>query len=81
MCKPTKSTEGEDYEDDVPFDEEEDDEDEDVDDPGIVEAQPKMLSESMSFRELVGSTVILPCNVINTGLQNNDPYHSSFSTR
>jgi len=58
-----------DYEDDTPFDEEdEEDEDEEVDNTGNVEAPPQILSQTMSIRVKAGSTVILPCQVIHTGL-------------
>ncbi|XP_077277932.1 lachesin isoform X2 [Temnothorax americanus] len=67
LCKPTKSTEELDYEDDTPFDdEEEEDEDEEVDNTGTAEAPPQILSQAMSIRVKAGSTVKLPCQVTHT---------------
>ncbi|XP_014471498.1 PREDICTED: limbic system-associated membrane protein-like isoform X2 [Dinoponera quadriceps] len=63
LCKPTKSTEGEDYEDDPPFDEEDED-DEDVDDADFLGPQPQILSLPTSVRVTEGSTAMLNCNVI-----------------
>ncbi|XP_029161634.1 lachesin-like [Nylanderia fulva] len=67
LCKPTKSQEDFDYEDDTPVDEEDDENDEDEDDNlGTVEAPPQILSQRISLRVKAGSTVILPCQVIHT---------------
>lgn len=67
LCKPTKSTEDLDYEEDTPFDEE-DEEDEEEDNNQGTEAPPQILSQRLSVRVKAGSTVILPCQVIHTGL-------------
>ncbi|XP_011863765.1 PREDICTED: lachesin-like isoform X1 [Vollenhovia emeryi] len=67
LCKPTKSIEEQDYEDDTPVDEEdEDDEDEETDNTGTAEAPPQILSQPMSIQVEAGSTVKLPCQVIHT---------------
>lgn len=69
MCKPTKSTEESDYEDDTPFDDEdEEDEDEEADNTGTAEAPPQILSYEKSIRVNAGSTVELPCQVTHTGM-------------
>lgn len=79
LCKPGKSAEDPNYEDDPPYegedDEEEDDENEDADNLGVAEDPPKILSKPESFYVVAGSDVALPCDVIHTGLQNNrDPF-------
>ncbi|KAM0735086.1 Neurotrimin [Formica fusca] len=66
LCKPTKSTEDLDYEDDTPFDENDEEDEEEDDNLGTAEVQPQILSQRMSVRVKAGSTVILPCQVIHT---------------
>lgn len=67
LCKPTKSTEDLNYEDDTPFDEDnEEDEDEETDNIGTAEMPPQILSRAMSVRVKAGDTVILPCQVVHT---------------
>lgn len=69
LCKPTKSTEDNDYEDDTPLeDDDEEDEDEDTDNFNVADKPPQILSVSKSIRVKPGSTVSLPCQVINAGL-------------
>lgn len=67
LCKPTKSTEELDYEDDTPFDEE-DEEDEEEETDNTDTDEPQILSHGMSVRVKAGSTVVLPCEVVHTGL-------------
>lgn len=55
------------YEDDTPLEKEEDDEGEE-DGRYVPEAPPQILSHPQSFRVLAGNTIILPCQVVNTGL-------------
>ncbi|XP_012527612.1 neurotrimin isoform X2 [Monomorium pharaonis] len=68
LCKPTKSTEQLDYEDDDPpfTEDDEDDEDDDADNTGTFETDPQILSQPISLRVKAGSTVKLPCQVIHT---------------
>ncbi|CAL1674798.1 unnamed protein product [Lasius platythorax] len=66
LCKPTKSTEDLDYEDDTPFEEEDEENEEEDENLGPVEAPPQILSQRISLRVKAGSTVILPCQVIHT---------------
>lgn len=66
LCKPTKSTEDSDYEDDTPFDEDDEEDEEEDDNVGGAEAPPQILSQGISIRVKAGSTVILPCQVIHT---------------
>lgn len=68
LCKPTKSTEDLDYEDDTPVDEDDEEEEEEDDNFGTVELLPQILSHGISIRVKAGSTVIFPCQVIHTGL-------------
>lgn len=68
LCKPTKSTEDLDYEDDPPFEEEDEEMEEEDDNPRDTEAPPQIISQKMNIHTTVGSTVILPCQVIHTGL-------------
>jgi hypothetical protein len=69
LCKPTKSTEELNYEDDPPFeDDEEEDEDDETDNTGTAEAPPQILSQPISIRVKAGETVKLPCQVIHSGL-------------
>lgn len=69
LCKPTKSTEDLDYEEDTPFDEDDEENEEEDDNLGTVEVQiPQILSQGQSIRVQAGSTIILPCQVIHTGL-------------
>ncbi|XP_025158571.1 neurotrimin isoform X3 [Harpegnathos saltator] len=66
LCQPTKSTEDENYEDDLPLDEEEDD-DEDIEEGDILGAvgpPPQILSTPASVRVVEGNTAMLPCDVI-----------------
>jgi len=57
------------YEDDTPFDDDnEEDEDEETDNVGTAEMPPQILSRAMSVRVKAGDTVILPCQVVYTGL-------------
>ncbi|KYQ49469.1 Neurotrimin, partial [Trachymyrmex zeteki] len=66
-CKPTKSTEDLNYEDDTPFDDDnEEDEDEETDNTGTAEMPPQILSRAISVRVKAGDTVILPCQVVHT---------------
>lgn len=66
LCKPTKSTEDLDYEDDTPVDEDDEEEEEEDDNFGTVELLPQILSHGISIRVKAGSTVIFPCQVIHT---------------
>lgn len=67
LCKPTKSTEELNYEDDPPFeDDEEENEDDEADNTDISEAPPQILSQPMSIRVRAGDTVKLPCLVIHS---------------
>lgn len=66
LCKPTKSTEDLNYEDDTPF--EEDDEEDQVEDDNVDAEEPQILSQGQSIRVQAGSTVILPCQMIHIGL-------------
>jgi len=69
LCKPTKSTEDDNYEDDTPLEEEdEDEEEEEADNSNVADKPPQILSTAKSIRAKAGSTVILPCQVINAGL-------------
>lgn len=67
LCKPTKSTEDLNYEDDTPV-ENDNDEEEDDDDINTPNGPPQILSNPQSFRVFAGSTIILPCQVVNSGL-------------
>lgn len=62
LCKPTKSTEDLNYEDDTPF--EEDDEEDQEEDDNVDAEEPQILSQGQSIRVQAGSTVILPCQMI-----------------
>ncbi|KAL6439135.1 hypothetical protein ACFW04_003829 [Cataglyphis niger] len=67
LCKPTKSTEDLEYEDDTPVDED-DEEAEEIEDDNLsttADVQPQILSQRMSIRVKAGSTVVLPCQVMN----------------
>ncbi|XP_050456119.1 hemicentin-1-like isoform X2 [Cataglyphis hispanica] len=67
LCKPTKSTEDVEYEDDTPI-EGDDEEAEEIEDDNVstaADVQPQILSQRMSIRVKAGSTVILPCQVMN----------------
>ncbi|KAL6265257.1 hypothetical protein P5V15_002038 [Pogonomyrmex californicus] len=65
LCKPSKSAEDPEYEDDTPIDEEDED-DEDDESDSTAEAPPQILSHGLSIREQAGNTVKLPCQVIHT---------------
>ncbi|XP_017794440.1 PREDICTED: neurotrimin-like isoform X1 [Habropoda laboriosa] len=61
-CKPAKSSEGEDYnDDDPPSDYNDDDTVDDVDDAGAFEEPPAIMSRPESIQVRNGSTISLPC--------------------
>lgn len=65
LCKPAKSSEGQDYPDDDPpseYDEALDDDD----DPGTSEEPPQIVSTAKRIHTTNGSTIWLPCTVKNT---------------
>jgi len=68
LCKPTKSNEDENYEEDTPLEEDDEDEEEEEPDNSNADKPPQILSTSKSIRVKAGSTVVLPCQVINGGL-------------
>lgn len=81
LCKPTKSTEDFEYEDDTPVDEDDEEaEEEDYNVSAADDVQPQIISQRMSIRVKAGSTVILPCQVMNAGLWNSDLFYSRFNT-
>ena len=68
MCKPTKSTDDLDYEEDTPFDNEDEEDEEEDENVGAAEGPPQILSRGMTIHAKIGSNVILPCEVKNIGL-------------
>lgn len=66
LCKPTKSAENKEYEEDPPLDDEDEDEEEEDDNSNTPKAPPQILSNPQSVRVFAGNTIVLPCQVVNS---------------